>query len=485
MKKKIIIGLSIFALGFLLGGIYIIYTIETVTSGLDHLIKLHQIEILREHLLIQTKGVQADLSLKHTQYARNIDSVINRVRNMGETAKRCFSCHHTGDVERRLNDLMLRFDEYEDGLSRVLTLRANTKRIEAEENNAFKIGEHLIAEVKNIISFTSLKLDDKTKSILGRIFHTKIMLYIIVALGPFSTAVLALIFIRGFAKPINELLSATRRLKGGDLDYQIKGLKDEFGEVAASFNEMAVALKEQMYKMQRAERMVAFGELSAGLAHEIKNPLAGIKVSMEVLSGASSISEDDRAIILRIAEEIKRIELLIKSLLNFAKPPKPQLMATNINNIFDKTIDFSLRHPFFLSHDTKAINIVKDFDMSLPDVTADPMQLQQAFMNLLLNAIDAMPDGGILTVRTSYDTALNSARIEISDTGKGMDKEVRDKIFQPFFTTKSKGTGLGLAITKQIIEHHGGDIHVESSIGKGAFFKIILPVKQEGKEHIA
>ncbi|MEK7308898.1 MAG: ATP-binding protein, partial [Nitrospirota bacterium] len=455
-----------------------------VTSGMDHLIKLHQIEILREHLLIQTKGVQADLSLKHTHYARNIDAVINRVRDMGETAKKCFNCHHTREVEERLNDLMLRFDQYKDGLSRVLTLRANTSRIEAEEDNAFKIGEHLIAEVKNIISFTSLKLDEKTKSILNHIFYTKIILYIIVALGPFSTAVLAFIFLRGFTKPVNELLSATKRLKSGDLDYKIKGLKDEFGEVASSFNEMAASLKEHMYKMQIAERMAAFGELSVGLAHEIKNPLAGIKVSMEVLSEASSISEDDRAIILRMAGEIKRIELLIKSLLNFAKPSKPQLTATNVNDILDKTIDFSLRHPFFLSNTATAINVIKDFDISLPEVIADPMQLQQAFMNLLLNAIDAMPDGGILTVRTSHDTTLNSVRIEISDTGKGMDKEVRDKIFKPFFTTRAKGTGLGLAITKQIIEHHGGDISVESSIGKGTFFKIILPLKQEEKEHI-
>ena len=483
MKKKIIIGLSIFALGFLLGGIYIIYTIETVTSGLDHLIKLHQIEILREHLLIQTKGVQADLSLKHTNYARNIDAVINRVNSMGETAKKCFNCHHTVEVKKRLDDLMLRFDQYKDGLSRVLTLRANTSRIKAEEDNAFITGEQLIAEVKNIISFTSLKLDEKTKAILDHIFYTKTILYIVVALGPFSIALLAFIFLRGFTKPLNELLTATRRLKNGDLDYQIKGLKDEFGEVASSFNEMAVALKEQMYKMQRTERMVAFGELSAGLAHEIKNPLAGIKVSMEVLSGTSNISEDDRSIMLRMAEEIKRIELLIKSLLNFAKPPKPQLMAANINNILDKTIEFSLKHPFFISHNTTAINVVKNFDMSLPDVTADPMQLEQVFMNLLLNAIDAMPDGGILTVKTSYDTALNSARVEISDTGKGMDKGVKDKIFQPFFTTKSKGTGLGLAITKQLIVQHSGDISVESSIGKGTSFKIILPVKQE--EHIA
>ena len=484
MKKKIIIGLSIFSFFFIVGGIYIITTIETVTSRLDNLIKLHQVEILREHLLIQIKRVQNDLNLRNTLRARSIDTVIIHVRNMEDIIKTCFDCHHSENEMERLNSLRLEIGKYRNSLSRVMTIRANISRLAKEEENAFKIGEHLLARVNNMISTTNLRLDVRTATALEDIARTKIILYILVALGPISTAILAIILIKGFTKPIDTLLDATKRLKNGDLDYKIKGLKDEFGEVAASFNEMSASMKEQMLKMQRTEQMVVLGELAAGLAHEIKNPLAGIKVSVEVLAEEQNMSEEDKKIASKVIDEIRRIELLIKSLLSFAKPPKPQLSVIDMNDLLDKTIAFSLKHPSLSSNTSTAINVLKDFDNSLPEMMADPMQLQQIFLNLLLNAIDAMPDSGTLAVKTSYDTTVNSLRIEISDTGKGIDKEVIDKIFLPFFTTKSKGTGLGLSITKRFIEQHGGDIFVENNPGGGTIFNIFFPVKQVEKEQI-
>jgi signal transduction histidine kinase len=482
MKKKIIIGLSIFALFFLVGGTYIIVTIETVTSRLDRLITLHQVEILREHLLIQIKRVQADLNLRNTRYARSMDTVVLHFRNMEKVTNTCFDCHHSEEVLRELNDLRNQVYQYRDALSRVLTIRANVSRLEVEEDSAYRIGEQLEAKVDNMISAANLKLDKETESALQDIADTKIILYILVALGPISTAGLAIIFIKGFTNPINALLGATKRLKDGNLDYKIEGLKDEFGEVAESFNEMAASLKEQIHKMQRTEQMVVLGELAAGLAHEIKNPLAGIKVSMEVLSEGSTIKEEDRAPVLKAIDEIKRIELLIKNLLNFAKPPQPQLTAVDINDLLDKTVTFSLRHPSLSFNTARGVNVSKEFDKSLPEIMADPMQLQQIFLNLLLNAVDAMPHGGTVAIKTFYDATVNSIRIEISDTGKGIDRRVIGKIFQPFFTTKPKGTGLGLAITKRLIEQHGGDICVESELGRGTIFNIFLPVGKEKRE---
>ncbi len=482
MKKKIIIGLSIFAFFFLLGGIYIIASIETSTSTLDNLIKLHQVEILRERLLIQLKRVQNDLNLRNTLDARSIDTVITHVGNMEDLINTCFNCHHSENELERLSSLSLEIEKYKDSLSRVMTIRANVSRLETEEDNAFKIGERLIARVNNMISATNLKLGEKTTLALGDISRAKIILYIVVSLGPLAAAVLAIILIKGFTKPIDTLLDATKRLKNGVLDYKIKGLKDEFGEVAASFNEMSGSLKEQMLKMQRTEQMVVLGELAAGLAHEIKNPLAGIKVSVEVLTEEQNMSEEDKKIASKAIDEIRRIELLIKSLLNFAKPPKPQLKVIDMNDILDKTIAFSLKHPSLLSNTSTAIKVLKNFDERLPKMMADPVQLQQVFLNLFLNAIDAMPDRGTLAVKTLYHAEKNSIQIAISDTGKGIDEELKDKIFQPFFTTKPKGTGLGLAITKRLIEQHGGDIYVDSSPGGGAVFNIFLPVKQKGKE---
>ena len=129
--------------------------------------------------------------------------------------------------------------------------------------------------------------------------------------------------------------------------------------------------------------------------------------------------------------------------------------------------------------------MLRDFDRHLPHTMADPMQLQQVFMNLMFNAIEAMPDGGALAVKTSYDAALNSIRIAIADTGKGIEQSTLDQIFQPFFTTKSKGSGLGLAITRRLVEEHGGEIYVESTPNRGTVFNVSLHVSQDIKEQIA
>ena len=482
MKKKIIIGLSIFSLLFFLGGIYIIATIERATSTLDNLITLHQVEILREHLLIHIKRVQGDLNLQSTRYARSVDTMISNVKNMENMATTCFGCHHSEDIESKLINLRNEIHKYKDSLSRVLTIRANDRRLRYEEDIAFRIGEDLIKEVNTMINAATINLDKKTKTALRDISDTKFILYLLVAIGPFLTAILGFIFVKSVTRPVNVLLDATRRLEGGDLDYRITGLQDEFGRVASSFNQMANSLKEQMLKMQRTEQMIVLGELAAGLVHEIKNPLAGIKVSVEVLSEDENISHEDKESMLKVIEEIKRIESLLKSLLNFAKPPKPQFMSVDLNDILYKTIDFSLRHLSLKSQDPDAISVLNDLGTDLPEIMADTLQLQQAFLNLLLNAVDAMPYGGTLGVKTYLDEQDKSIKIEISDTGKGIDEAMKNKIFQPFVTTKSKGTGLGLAITKRLIEQQGGDIRAENKQGGGTIFKIMLPIKQKVEE---
>jgi two-component system sensor histidine kinase AtoS len=237
--------------------------------------------------------------------------------------------------------------------------------------------------------------------------------------------------------------------------------------------------------LQRAEQLKTVGEWATGLVHEIKNPLAGIKGSVEVLADEATIPEEDRAMVVQAVEEIKRIELLLKSLLNFAKPPKPQLALIDVNDILDKTIAFALRHPSVLSNSSKEINVFKDLDPKLPQTMADPMQMQQVFLNLLLNAVEAMPNGGILATKTFYDTKLGSIHITISDTGSGMDDSVKSKVFQPFFTTKRKGSGLGLAITRRLVEQHGGQIYLESDPGKGTAFNIFLHANEEKKEQVS
>jgi signal transduction histidine kinase len=229
--------------------------------------------------------------------------------------------------------------------------------------------------------------------------------------------------------------------------------------------------------LQRAEQMKLVGEWATALAHEIKNPLAGIKVSVEVLAEELE-TEDDRAVVKKAVQEIKRIEMLLKSLLNFAKPPKPQLSPSNLNELLDKTLDFSLKQPARGSGGAGKISVAKAFDAQLPLIRIDPMQFQQIFLNLILNAMEAMPRGGQLRVTTRHNPVEKSLAVEIADTGKGIEQNDLGRIFQPFFTTKKKGTGLGLAITKRLVEQHDGRISVSSEPGQGATILIELPIKE-------
>jgi PAS domain S-box-containing protein len=230
--------------------------------------------------------------------------------------------------------------------------------------------------------------------------------------------------------------------------------------------------------LQRAEQLQLAGELATGLAHELRNSLTGIDISIEVLLDELVLSEDDQRVLMNMLNETRRIEFLMKDLLDYARPSNPHLAFVNINAVLDAALKLSVKNVSTLANHGRSIDVVKEFDYHIPGTIADQMQLQQIFMNLLLNAVEAMQNGGSLKVQTSYDVSNDLIHISISDTGKGIDHKLIDKIFEPFFTTKPKGTGLGLSISKRLIEQHGGNIRVETSLGKGTTFNIVLPVKQ-------
>ncbi|SPP99907.1 putative Histidine kinase [Candidatus Sulfobium mesophilum] len=480
MKRTIILGLGIFLLLFVLGVVYIIYSIERSTSSLDELIVLHQVEILREHLLIQVKRVQSDLSLKNTRYARGVDVVVKDVGNLQRVADACLSCHHNETVTGKINGIRGLIEEYKSSLSRAFTIRANVTRLDDEEDAAFSIGQELINKVDDMVALTTRRLEQRTQATLTKISATKIILYVLLILGPLLIFGLSYFFIRTFTRPMNKLLYATRRLKEGDLDYRIEGLKQEFGEVAGSINEMAGSLKEHFTKMQRIEQGMILAEVAAGLAHEIKNPLAGVRGAIELISQESNMAQQDRELLLKAVEDVIRIESLMKDLLSFAKPPKPQYVDVDLNGVLDMIVSFALKHPSFSLRNGSGIKVVKDFDEHIPAVPADPMQLRQIFLNLLLNAAEAMPDGGSLQVKTYYEKSTRTIGVRVSDTGKGIDADCMNKIFQPFFTTKRKGTGLGLAIIKRLIEQHEGAIGVENNPEGGATFTVSFPETRNG-----
>jgi signal transduction histidine kinase len=467
---------------FLAGGYYIGLSIDKVTDQLETIILLNRVEFLRKNLQNKIGIVQGDLMLKDSPHARNIDTFVKHVEEMHAATYICLDCHHEEAVEQRISLLDKNIDVYKKKLSRIYTLRANVLRLDREKKEAFEIGESLLQEVKNIIIESSHKTSQRIIQARENIVRSKEFLIALTILGPLIILLIVSYFSRNFTKSITSLTKATRKIKEGEMDYRIKDqLKDEFHELVTSFNEMASSLKEHQIRIQKTECLAAVGELSAGLVHEIKNPLAGIKVAIEVLNNELDLEDVDKEIFSRVISEISRIESLLKNLLNYARPSKPQHISVNLHEILDgiiKTTEFAIKNPKDPDRLSKDINFTKDFDSDIKEINADPAQLQQVLLNLVLNAADAIKKQGTINIKTTKNSD-KSVEIEISDTGPGIDQESIDMVFNPFFTTKSGGTGLGLSICRRLIEQHNGTIFVFNNPGGGAVFVITLPGNTE------
>ena len=234
-------------------------------------------------------------------------------------------------------------------------------------------------------------------------------------------------------------------------------------------------LRELQKRLARSEQLAAIGELSAAIAHEIRNPLVAINTSVGILKSGLNLKGEDQELMNIISEESMRLNKIVDDFLNFARPNEPQLTNTDINELIRETL-ILLRSNF-------NNNIKKNIDLSetLPVIYVDPDQVKQVLMNIIINAIEAMPEGGSLNVSTQHKQNRNGnsfLQIEISDTGVGIERSHLKKIFQPFFTNKHQGVGMGLAICERIIQNHGGEINVSSEYGSGSQFMLILPVKE-------
>jgi two-component system, NtrC family, sensor histidine kinase AtoS len=240
-----------------------------------------------------------------------------------------------------------------------------------------------------------------------------------------------------------------------------------------------------IYKIQeeilRMDRLVSLGKLSSGIAHELRNPLAGIKTTAQALGEEMTEEDPRREYLQRITKEIDRLNELLKTFFSFAKPQKLNLTPCHVRDIINEIIPFLIKEIA-----DKGIRFEEKYDPHLPRIRADKTQMHQVFLNLFLNAIQAMPEGGELKIGVSSFVSAtgdgpkqNFIKAVVSDTGKGIPPHMISRIFDPFFTTKPKGIGLGLSIAYQIINKHGGTIKVESQWENGTSFVITLPESVE------
>lgn len=297
----------------------------------------------------------------------------------------------------------------------------------------------------------------------------------------FLAIAISFILLQYVKKPLDDIVDTMSKVEKGDFEVRIdnKG-KDEIGRLIVSFNTMVdrldVAKKEleqlHFQQLERADRLASIGEMAAGIAHEIKNPLAGISAAVSIIKDDMDPDDPREGILGEVLQQVHRLDKTLNDLLFFGKPSLPEFSCVDINSIIRTTLKFASQH-------RGVGNIEKrlELDPDLPPVFADEKHILQVFLNIILNAFQAMPDGGVITIITCrlLRNASEFVKIDISDSGVGIPPQILEKIFTPFYTTKAQGTGLGLPICRKLIKLHNGEISVASSLDKGTVFTIELP----------
>jgi two-component system NtrC family sensor kinase len=301
--------------------------------------------------------------------------------------------------------------------------------------------------------------------------------------------------------PLRKLVLAIERIAGGDLTQRVESHSgDEIGQLAGSFNRMSEELlkareryqrltdtledkvREKTGELERAqaqllqsEKLTSLGRMAAGIAHEINNPLTSILINSHLVAEKIAGDEDLKESMDLIIEETARSGEIVRGLLEFSRQSAPEMKVANVNDVIERAL-------MLLRTQTMAarVEVRKILGDDVPDSLIDPTKMGQAFTNLILNALDAMPEGGTLTVRSEVMEGGTEIAVAFADTGCGVPADEVSRIFDPFFTTKGTGTGLGLSITLGIIQQHGGRIEVRSAPAKGATFKVFLPAREKG-----
>lgn len=315
------------------------------------------------------------------------------------------------------------------------------------------------------------------KAIAGRILLA--MFFMLVVVGTIG-GMLALLVAKLSTDPIHTMTAAMRRVKSGHLEERLEvTTDDELGEMATAFNQMSEMLKRDFAlekKLTNQQKMASLGVFSAEVAHEINNPM-GIILGYACHLESKMDPEDPRYhYVQEIRRESKRCVGILRDLLNYARPPEPTFQATDLGHFLDQILDFAGGHK-----ELKNVAIKKISDEQLPEIMIDRDQIRQVVMNLVLNGAAAMVDGGELVIRLSKH-ANNMIMMLFQDSGEGISQENKQKVFEPFFSTRKHGTGLGLAISKQLVEAHLGSIEITSIPGKGTTIYVYLPIKQDGYE---
>ena len=473
-----VVILSIFLVGSVIAVLYVTKT----TARMDKLILLHQVEILREDLIIHIQTVQSQISRSKVRTGGEVDALIARVQEMDKVMDSCIGCHHTPELAQGLIAMRDMAGDYKTAISRLVTTISNPQHVAQIEQRTRYLGQELISMAQGMAFTANIRLQQKTQETMATIREVKIILIVTLLIGFLLAVVIIVLLVRSLNQRINRLLEATRRIARGDLQHRVEGSdreEDEFGELASAFNAMTQNLHRSQRQLLQSAKFAAIGELATNIAYEVNNPLTGVLGYTGLLLKADDVPAERKEHLRTIERETLRAREILKNLLDFSRRKPPHMVRTDIADIIEDTLAL-------VRGQAKAarVEIKTECSAGLPLVAADMDEMKQVFVNLINNAFFAMTSGGALTIRCKSETdetGRTMVVVSFSDTGHGIPEDHMDRIFDPFFTNRSdgEGTGLGLSISFMVVQNHGGRIEVESTVGQGSTFRVYLPAPGE------
>jgi len=461
--------------------IFLAFAIFMVISGLIWMRSYHSQYILNQKIqIIERKYDLFNTILEARRYEKNyfltfdrknIDQTLTYVNTAEKTLRSILTKYGKYTLAKNLDERITELEEYKESLVNLLKLQKNVDLAVPEDSIQLiqKQGRKITSELEKIVK----KESQFTRDLIGK----SKMIHLIALVPVFILSILVAIFlIFNVDRPLKTIGNAIIKISRGDFQ-NIPEIHtgDEFESLVTSLNSMIKELNQRHKELVQAQKLASLGRLTSGVAHELNNPLNNISTSIQIL--VEELEEDDleykKELLIGAEKEVERSKEIVKSLLEFARERS-----------------LTLKQAYFKDLVNNAIKRVKSqvpdnitLKVDVPDdiqATVGPLGIERVLINLILNAVQAMKNGGDITIKACEQESNSGFCFQVIDTGDGIPKEIIPKIFDPFFTTKEigKGTGLGLSIIYGIMEQHGGKIKVSSEEGKGTTFTCFLPFDQ-------
>lgn len=456
-----------------------LFLLSAITS-IAAMFMLSRIEVRIQYIFITDKFTDEIQEARRSEknyflYHTDLAAVLMHFRNATMLLNQAsVELGHVVDREE-INDIHQYITKYQELIEELIR---NDKNPEYKESKRFLEIENSLRDYGSKILEIAFNVAQKERDLITStmVLANRIQIVFLVILLPLSLILISY-FTRHIIKRLNHLMGATQKFAAGDFApiTPTRKYMDEFTQLAIALNNMMYEIEKRQYLLVESHKLHAIGNLTAGIAHELNNPLNNIILTAEMLKESyKELSEEEcEDMVNDLVAQGERAHRIVNNLLDFTRQSETKSESIYIDKLIDETIKLT-KNQIKLSK----IKIETNIEKNIPPLHGDRNLLIQVFLNLFINALDAMADGGKLSIKVSKDKRTDFISIQVSDTGCGIPSHLLKSIFNPFFTTKptSKGTGLGLSVSKGIIEKHGGDINVESKVGEGTTFTIHLPI---------